>query len=72
MIDEDQTGFVLGRQTHDLIRRILHIIHKIQKNKIPAAFSLDAEKAFDRVNWDFLYLTLQKCVFTKKNNAINL
>ena len=32
LIDEDQTGFVLDRQTQENIRRILHIIHKIQKN----------------------------------------
>jgi len=67
LIDEDQTGFVSGRQTHDNIRRTLHIIHRIQTNQIPAALiSLDAEKAFDRVNWEFVYLTLEKFGFSNK------
>lgn len=61
LIDEDQTGFVSGRQTQDNIRRSLQVIHTITKSKTKAALiSLDAEKAFDRVNWDFLYLTLEK------------
>lgn len=67
IIDEDQTGFVRGRQTQDNIRRALLIINRINKNKLPTALiSLDAEKAFDMVNWEFLYLTLGKFGFNKK------
>lgn len=67
IIDEDQTGFVPGRQTHDNIRRTLHIIDKINTNNIPSALtSLDAEKAFDRVNWEYLYKRRQKFGFTEK------
>jgi len=69
IIDEDQTGFIIGRQTQDNIRRSLQVIHNISSNKLKAALiSLDAEKAFDRVNWDFLYLTLEK--FGLTNDSI--
>lgn len=67
LIDEDQTGFVKGRQTQDNIRRTIHVVQNINKNNLPAALiSLDAEKAFDQVNWKFLYLTLEKFGFDKK------
>lgn len=61
LIDEDQTGFIKGRQTHDNIRRTLHILEHINQNNISAALvSLDTEKAFDCVNWAFLYQTLER------------
>lgn len=34
LIDEDQTGFLKNRQTHDNIRRALHIREHINKRKI--------------------------------------
>lgn len=66
MIDEDQCGFIPARQTQDNIRRTLHILRKISRDKSSAALiSLDAEKAFDRVGWEFLYQTLERFGFNQ-------
>lgn len=67
LIHEDQTGFISGRQTQDNIRRTLHIVEQIHKHHLSAALvSLDAEKAFDRVNWPFLYKVLERMGFDNK------
>lgn len=67
LIHTDQTGFISQRQTHDNIRRSLHILSHIQKYKLQALLvSLDAEKAFDSVSWMFLYKTLERFGFHKE------
>lgn len=66
LVDEDQTGFIVGPQTQDSIRRTIQIINTIQTHKSSAVLiSLDAEKAFDSVNWNFLYLVLERFGFNK-------
>lgn len=56
LIQNDQTGFISQRQTHDNIRRSLHILNHIQHNKIEAfLISPDSEKAFDSMSWPFLH-----------------
>lgn len=60
VIRVDQVGFIKGRSPTDNIRRLLHLIQINQDENIPiAAFSLDAQKAFDRVEWGFLRHTLR-------------
>lgn len=67
LFDEDQTGFIKCRQTQDNIRRALHTIEHIKKEKIGAILlSMDAEKAFDSVGWKFLYTVMEKFAFHEK------
>lgn len=66
LIDEDQTGLIKDGQTKDNIRRALHTIEHINKDQITAIIlSLDAEKAFDLVRWEFLYLVMKRFGFSQ-------
>lgn len=56
LIDPDQTGYVKHRQTQDNVRRALHLIDHIRNSdRESLVTSLDAEKAFDSVQWEYLY-----------------
>jgi len=56
-----QSSFIPGRGTTDnalIAQEIIHHIHKSKSNQGLLAAKLDLEKAYDRVDWDFLEKTL--------------
>lgn len=52
IINNDQTGFIKNRLLFHNIRRALNI-----------KFILQTHKAFDRVEWDYLFFVLRKVGF---------
>lgn len=60
LIDDTQTAFLKGRLITDNIVCVQEVIHDIKSKNIKGVmFKLDFEKAFDKVNWDFLIETLK-------------
>uniref|UniRef100_A0A3Q4G906 Reverse transcriptase domain-containing protein n=1 Tax=Neolamprologus brichardi TaxID=32507 RepID=A0A3Q4G906_NEOBR len=60
IINQDQVGFIKNRSASDNMR-LLHLLWLNRNNTNPVlAISLDAQKAFDRVEWNFLFTALEK------------
>lgn len=67
LIGKEQCGFVKGRLTSDNSRLFLNGQNKVSSLSCSlAAISIDAEKAFDRVDWSFLFKTLNLHGFSPK------
>lgn len=61
IVSPEQTGFVKGRQLFFNVRTLLNIIYPKTNTATPeVVISVDTEKAFDRVEWDYLFTVLKK------------
>ena len=62
IVNHNQVGFIPGMQGFFNIRKSINVIHHINKlkNKSHMIFSIDAEKAFDKIQHPFMIKTLPK------------
>ena len=62
LIHHDQVGFILGMQGWFNIRKSINVIHHINgtKDKNHIIISIDAQKAFDKIQQPFMLKTLNK------------
>ena len=64
IINEDQTGYLKNRFIGQNIRLLEDITFFTKNENLPGIiFSIDFEKAFDSVNWNFLYKSLKSFNF---------
>lgn len=64
IINPDQTGYIKGRYIGENVRLISDMIKYTTDKNLPGiAIFLDFEKAFDSIEWNFLYKALDKFNF---------
>ena len=71
LIHHDQVGFIPGMQRFFNIRKLISVIHHINKlkDKNHMTVSIDAEKACDKIQHPFTIKTLQKASIEKHTST---
>ena len=62
LISPEQSAFVYGRRISDnilIVQEILHSLEQALKRKALMLAKVDMERAYDRLNWDYLLSVLQ-------------
>ena len=54
----DPNRFMIGSYSFHYVRRVLNIVHILREASDMAVLALDDEKAFDRVEWTYLFEVL--------------
>ena len=66
LVLSDQTRFIRSRHSFSNIWRLFDIIYTPTRSAVPEGLiSLDAGKAFDRVEWEYLFMAMRKFGFGK-------
>ena len=70
LISKNQSAFVVGRQIHDNIMIVQEVFHHLKlrkkEKKYKMNLKLDRNKAYDKVEWDFLKAILGKMGFAER------
>ena len=63
LINPDQCGFISKCSSANNLCRLFNIINLTKSETEPSVVALDAEKAFDRLEWPYLFKVLAKFEF---------
>ena len=63
LIRRGQNAFIEGRHIGDNIKLLFDVIDITAVNAIPGFFNADIFKAFDSLNWDFIFCVVLKYCF---------